>query len=126
MIGQSVLAHRGGLVLSPRVGEFETERADIGPVEGRQDHLHRHVVIVRPFPVAPADVQPDPVARKAVQGAIQSRHVLLDQLRELGVRGVLVEQDTLHREIGRVDLQDKSASTTLRYSICISRAIASR
>ena len=34
--------------------------------------------------------------------------MLLDQLRELGVRGVLVEQDPLHREIGRVDLQDKS------------------
>ena len=95
-------------MLPPRVGELETERADIGPVEGRQDHLHRHVVVVRAFPVAPADVQPHPIARKAVQGTVQRRHVLLDQLGELGVRGVLVEQDTLHREIGRVDLQDET------------------
>src|SRR5262245_34529767 len=53
-------------------------------------------------------MQPHAISRKALQAAVQSRHVLLHQFVKLRVRRVLVKQDPFHREIGGVDLQDES------------------
>ena len=65
VLGRLVRLERGGLVLTARVGELEADRADIRLIKRRQHHLHRHVVDMRPFPVAPADMEPYAVAGNA-------------------------------------------------------------
>ena len=103
----SLCLRSAGLMLPARIGELEAEGADLRLVERRQDHLHGHVVIVRPSQL-PQQTCSRAIRRKTVEAAVQRRHVLLDQLGEVLVRQVLVQQDTLHREVRRIDLQDKS------------------
>ena len=50
-----------------RIGEGQHEAADLGLQDHRQDVLERHVAVVRALVIAPADVQPDAVARDALQ-----------------------------------------------------------
>ena len=51
------------LVRVARVGERQHEAADLRLLDGRQDLGERHVAVVRAFVVAPAGVQPHPLAR---------------------------------------------------------------
>ena len=64
-VGQGMLAERLQLVLVARAGERQRQRADLGPIDDRQQRLERHVVGVRPVVVAPAEVQADAIARDA-------------------------------------------------------------
>jgi hypothetical protein len=107
-VGQLVLAQRRRFVLTARIGEFESERADIRLVKRRQDDLHCDVVDVRPFPVSPANMQPHAVCRDAFERLVQSRDMLLDQLGVFHVGHVLEQQHTFHRQVRRVDLQHEA------------------
>ena len=62
-----------------------TERADIGLQERRQDLVECDVEQVRAVPVAPADMQPHPLARNAGNAGIDRRDVPLADLDEFGV-----------------------------------------
>jgi hypothetical protein len=54
-------------------------------------------VVVRPFPIPPADMKPDAVSRDVYESLVQRRHVLLDNIDEFRVGFVLLEEDALHR-----------------------------
>src|SRR6516162_8028950 len=47
----------------PRIGEREKESADIGVSNHRKNVGERHVAILRALVIAPADMQPDLIAR---------------------------------------------------------------
>ena len=53
-----------------RVCHFHNQRADVGFVEKVEDVLQRNIVMVGTFAIAPADVQPNPVAGDIGQGVI--------------------------------------------------------
>ena len=63
VVGQREFLQYAPFVLVPRVGEGQHEAADLGLLQDRQDVFERHVAIVRPLVIAPADMQPHPVAR---------------------------------------------------------------
>ena len=64
--GSGLLPQRRVFVLVPRIGELDAERADLGAIEQGQQPREREIVGVRAFPVAPADVQPDALARNVL------------------------------------------------------------
>ena len=66
-----------------RIGELDRQRADLGLIERRQNGGERHVVDMRAFPVAVADMQPHAVARNAVDAVVDRLHVPLDRLDEI-------------------------------------------
>ena len=61
-----------------------------------------------PSQLPQADVQPHAVARNAGERLVEGRDVLLDDLDEFAVGFVLEEEHPLHRQVGRVDLQDQA------------------
>src|SRR5262249_19473029 len=96
------------LVLMPRIGEFYTERADFCLIENRKKASQGKIVGVRPFPVTPADMEPDPVTWNPFGRAIDSFNVEFHRTQELRVRFVLEHPRPLKPEIGRIKLQKKS------------------
>jgi hypothetical protein len=63
---------------------------------------------VWPFPVAPADMEPDPVAWNCFGRAIDGFNVELHRAQELRIRFVLEQPGPLEPEVGRIELQKKS------------------
>jgi hypothetical protein len=63
VVGKPVAAQGRRLVLATRIGEFDAQAPNIGLIEHREQQVERDVVDVRAFPVAPADMQADAVAR---------------------------------------------------------------
>ena len=76
-------------MLVSRICELDAERADLGAVEQRQQPGQWEVVGVRAFPISPADVQSDLVARDAIGGSINCFDVQLHRIQELGVTLIL-------------------------------------
>src|SRR6476661_10112736 len=100
-----MLVECGILVLMPRIGEFDTEYADSCPIDNRQQADQGKIVGVRPLPVAPADMEPDPVAWNAFGRAIDGLNVQLHRAQELRIRFVLEQPRPLEPEVGRIKLQ---------------------
>ncbi len=100
-----MLPERGVLMGVSRVGEFDRERADVGPVERRQDAGERDVVDVRAFPVAIADMQPHALTRNALDALVDRRDLQLAGLDEVAVGKIAMHHGAVHGEVGRVDLQ---------------------
>ena len=63
VVGQRLRCKHAVFVRMARVGERQHEAADIGLLQDRQDVVERHVAVVRPLVIAPADMEPHPVAR---------------------------------------------------------------
>ena len=63
VVGQRVFCKHAVFVLVARVGERQDEAADIRLLQDRQDVGERHVAVVRPLVIAPADMEAHPVAR---------------------------------------------------------------
>ena len=107
--GSGCAAERLQLVLMPRAGERQRQRADPRPVDDRQERLERHVVRVRPVVVAPAEMQADPVGRNGRDGLVDRVDVQGDRAEEAVERLVLEEARALHREVGAVELKHEAA-----------------
>ena len=61
-----------------------------------------------PSQFSPADMQPHAVCADAFERLVQSCDMLLDQLGVFHVGHVLEQQHALHRQVGRVDLQQEA------------------
>ena len=95
-------------VVVARIGGFDADRLR-ARLEGEVDDLReRQIVGVRPFVVAPADVQPHAVGRQALGRGIERGDVALGDLAELVVGEMPVLVVARRGEIGRVDLQDEA------------------
>ena len=71
------------------------------------------IVDMRPIPVAKADVQPHLLRRNIGQREIERVDVDLDAIEEVAERLILEHEGTLHRQVGRVDLQRRAPATTM-------------
>jgi len=63
---------------------------------------------MRPFPVAPAYMQPHPVPGNALKRPVQSVDMLFDLICEFGFGQILIEQHPFHRQVGGVNLQHEA------------------
>src|SRR5262249_18735758 len=78
-----------GFVLMPRIGEFDTEGADLRAVEQWKQRGERNIVSMRSFPVAPAHVQSKLLARYVRPGAIDGLDVYIHGIEEVRVPLIL-------------------------------------
>src|SRR5215472_1534962 len=90
------------------VGCLEGEAARFGEKDGLDDVSERDVAMVRAFVITPAEVQPQPVLRDALQRVIERFDVeprLFTEFRkaQLGILDV-----PAHCEIRAIDLQDQT------------------
>jgi uncharacterized protein with von Willebrand factor type A (vWA) domain len=76
-------------VLMPRVGEFDTQRADFRAVEQWKQRGERNVVSMRSFPVAPTYMQSKLLARYVRRGAIDGLDVDIHGIEEVRVALIL-------------------------------------
>ena len=74
----------------------------------RQDVLERHVAVVRALVIAPAHMQPHPVARHVDDRLVDRLDDPLDEAEEIAERPVVVGQVALEREVGAVELQQEA------------------
>ena len=97
------------LVGVARVRHRQHERARAGLEHPRQDLLERHVEVVRPLVVAPADVQAHALRGDSRQARGSCAATTTSTKREeLAERPVGEERVALHREIGRIDLEHEA------------------
>ena len=90
------------LVGVARVGEGEKEAADLGLFDDRQNVGERHIAIMRPLVIAPADMQAHPVARDVFECGVDRRDDAFDKAEEIAERPVLVGEVAFEREIGAI------------------------
>src|ERR1700685_2892151 len=93
-------------MLAARVGELDGERTDFGLVKCLQQRFEADVEDVRAFPVAPADMQPDAVARQSLDRLVDRSDVQLRKLDEFGVSFVLEQKNAFHGQVGCIELQN--------------------
>ena len=68
----------------------------------------RHVAIVRPLVIAPADMQAHPVARHVDDRLVDRLDDALDKTEKLGERPVIIGQVPFEREVGAIELQQEA------------------
>jgi hypothetical protein len=90
IVGQGYFLKYAVFMGVARVGEREEEAADLGLLDDRQNIGERHVAIVRPFVIAPADVQAHPVARNVFECRVDRRDDAFDKAEEIAEWSVLV------------------------------------
>src|SRR5262245_54182625 len=105
---ERMLAERLQFVLMARARERQRERADLGPVDDRQERLERHVVGVGAVVIAPAEVQAHAVSGDRRDRLVGRVDVERDGC-EKAVEGfVLEEARALHRQIRAVELEHEA------------------
>src|SRR5205814_7659438 len=90
-------------------GKGEHEAANMRLLPNHMDVLQRHVAVVRPLVIAPADMQAHLVARHICDRLVDRLDNTLDKAEELAERAVLIGQMPSEREVGAVELQQKAA-----------------
>ena len=126
VIGQRKLLQHAPFVLMPRVGEGQHKAADIGLFQQRQDLFERHVAIVRPLVIAPADMQSDAVARNVGDGAVDRLDDALDKAEEVRQRPLVVGRCRSSARSGQSSCSRNPFATILSYSILSAAASAAR
>eukprot|EP00966_Prymnesium_polylepis_P229121 5301926-Prymnesium_polylepis.1 len=97
---------RGARPAGERVRGGEKASVARGEPGGGGDGAHqRHVVVVRPGVVAPADVHAHPLGRDRRDGLVHHPDVRRRDLLEVGEAHVTEARVAAHREVGAVDLQ---------------------
>src|SRR5215472_8607965 len=92
----------------PRIGEWKEEGADLGLFDHWQDVRERHVTIVWPFVIPPADMETNAVARDVFERLVDRCDDPFDKAEEIAERPVLVREVTLERQVGTVELQQEA------------------
>ena len=91
-----------------RVGCLERDRHGAREEHDVDDPFERHVAVVGPFVVAPAQVHPQPIRRDVRSSVVEHLDVQPRLLAELVQRQVRVLDVPAHGEVRAVDLQDDS------------------
>jgi len=104
------LLEHAPLVCVARVGGFDGKTRRPRPQKDREDVPERHVAVVWPLVVAPADVQAHPLGRQSGHCVVEGFHVHGRDLLELPEREVLELVVPSGRKIGTVELEDEAGS----------------
>ena len=70
----------------------------------------RYVVVMRTLVVAPADMQPDLLARDVAHRLVDRGDHHLDEVDEIGERAILVGRVAFEREVRAIELQEESVA----------------
>ena len=98
------------LVLMPRAGQRERQRAHVGAIDDRQEWLERDVVGVRSVVVSPAEVQAHAIGRDVLHRVVDGVDVEGDGGQEAVERLVLEEAGALHGQVRTVELEHEAAA----------------
>ena len=107
-VGQLDVPEHGPLVFVAGVGAFEGDRLGARLQHDAEDLLERDVAVVRPFVVAPAQVQAQAVGGDVPERVVERFDIGLGDLHELSRAEVGEGQMAPHRQVRAIDLEHES------------------
>jgi hypothetical protein len=86
------------------IREWQHKASDIGLKQCGENVLQRNITVMRGFRVAPAHVQPNPLAGDILDRPVDGRNDRLDEANEFGNWLILEGDMAFEREIRGIDL----------------------